>query len=48
MIVKDEENDYYIMKDLARTFSSKKNFSLSPSSGKNKLYNVLKAYAYYD
>lgn len=46
--IKDEENEYYIMKDLSRTFSSKKNFSLCPKSGENKLFNVLKAYACYD
>ena len=46
--MKDAENDYCIMKDLPRTLTFMKNFNIEPSSGENKLYNVLKAYACYD
>lgn len=44
----DEENDYCIGKDLPRTLTFIKSFSIEPSSGQNKLYNVLKAYSCYD
>ena len=46
-----EENDYgkfRIGKDLSRTVPGNSEFMLSPSSGKNRLFNVLKAYTAYD
>ena len=46
-----EENDYSkfrIGKDLSRTVPGNSEFMLSPSSGKNRLFNVLKAYTAYD
>lgn len=43
--IKDEDT---IIKDLARTVSGNENFKLDHKTGKNKLYNLLKAYAVYD
>lgn len=43
-----EEDEFCIGKDLARTVSGFAEFKLDPSSGKNRLYNVLKAYANFD
>lgn len=37
-----------ITKDLSRTFPGNLEFKLPPESGKNRLYNVLKAYSAYD
>ena len=37
-----------IKKDLSRTFPEVEEFKIDTSSGKNRLYNVLKAYAHYD
>ena len=47
----DEQNDYgkfRIGKDLSRTVPGNAEFMLSPSSGKNRLFNLLKAYTAYD
>jgi TBC1 domain family member 10 len=43
-----EEDEFCIGKDLARTISGFSDFKLDPLSGKNRLYNVLKAYANFD
>jgi hypothetical protein len=44
----NEENEFCIGKDLSRTLTFIKEFNLDPKSGKNKLFNVLKAYSTYD
>lgn len=44
----NEEDEFCINKDLARTITGFKGFKIDPASGKNKLYNVLKAYANFD
>jgi hypothetical protein len=46
--LRNEEDEFCIGKDLPRTLTYIKSFSLDPDSGKNKLYNVLKAYSSYD
>lgn len=46
--MRDEDNEFCIGKDLPRTLTYIKDFSLDPTSGQNKLYNVLKAYSAYD
>jgi hypothetical protein len=46
-----EENphgDYKIEKDLYRTLPGNKEFMIPSKSGKNRLFNVLKAYQAYD
>jgi len=45
---KQAENEIIIEKDVPRTFSSMKLFPQKPSSGKNKLFNILKVYSIYD
>ena len=44
----NEEDDYYIMKDLERTISGYEGFKVDPKTGKNKLYNVLISYSNLD
>ena len=44
----NEEDEFCIGKDLPRTLTFMKEFNVDPTSGKNKLYNVLKAYSNYD
>ena len=44
----NEDDEYGIGKDLKRTVTTNKEFALDPKSGKNRLYNVLKAYSSYD
>eukprot|EP00350_Pseudokeronopsis_sp_OXSARD2_P013681 CAMPEP_0170557806 /NCGR_PEP_ID=MMETSP0211-20121228/30335_1 /TAXON_ID=311385 /ORGANISM="Pseudokeronopsis sp., Strain OXSARD2" /LENGTH=52 /DNA_ID=CAMNT_0010869171 /DNA_START=644 /DNA_END=802 /DNA_ORIENTATION=- len=44
----NEESEFCIGKDLPRTLTFMKEFNIDPTSGKNKLYNVLKAYANFD
>lgn len=48
LVMKNEENDYLISKDINRTFPEVGLFEEPISSGKNKLFNVLKAYSVYD
>lgn len=43
-----EEDEFCIGKDLARTISGFSEFKVDPTSGRNRLYNVLKAYANFD
>lgn len=44
----NSEVEMMIEKDLSRTFPEIEEFKLDVNSGKNRLYNVLKAYAHYD
>jgi hypothetical protein len=44
----NEEDEFCIGKDLPRTLTFMKEFSIQPATGQNKLYNVLKAYSSYD
>jgi hypothetical protein len=44
----DQKIELKISKDIFRTWPGRKDFKESALSGKNKLYNVLKAYASYD
>lgn len=44
----NETIDYKICKDLKRTVIGNMEFNLDHKSGKNKLYNILNAYAHYD
>ena len=44
----EPETEFSIEKDLARTFPDIPEFKEPGSSGKNRLYNVLKAYSEYD
>lgn len=46
--MENEDDEFCIGKDLPRTLTYMKEFSQDPNSGKNKLYNVLKAYSSYD
>jgi hypothetical protein len=46
--LKNEEEEYNITKDINRTFPELNKFKEDISSGKNKLFNVLKAYSCYD
>eukprot|EP00349_Pseudokeronopsis_sp_Brazil_P004641 CAMPEP_0202967144 /NCGR_PEP_ID=MMETSP1396-20130829/11925_1 /ASSEMBLY_ACC=CAM_ASM_000872 /TAXON_ID= /ORGANISM="Pseudokeronopsis sp., Strain Brazil" /LENGTH=69 /DNA_ID=CAMNT_0049691881 /DNA_START=427 /DNA_END=636 /DNA_ORIENTATION=+ len=46
--MQNEENEFCIGKDLPRTLTFMKEFNVEPTSGKNKLYNVLKAYSNFD
>ena len=43
-----DEDEYCIGKDLSRTIKGFDGFKINPSSGKNRLYNVLKAYSNFD
>lgn len=45
---KDKEVDRKLLKDLNRTQLDNEEFKVDPKTGKNKLYNVLNAYAMYD
>ncbi len=45
---KEAEIENLIIKDVPRTFASLKMFDQNPSTGKNKLFNILKVYSYYD
>lgn len=42
------EIDNMIVKDVYRTFSTMQKFNQKPSTGQNRLYNILKSYALYD
>lgn len=44
----DPETESWIKKDLARTLPNIAEFNAPGASGKNRLYNILKAYAQYD
>ena len=44
----DKQVTHKITKDLNRTFPGNAEFKLAPDTGKNRLYNVLKAYSAYD
>lgn len=46
--MKNEENDYNISKDVNRTFPELELFTEDLLGGRNKLFNVLKAYSIYD
>lgn len=43
-----EEDEFCIGKDLARTVQGFSEFKVDPSTGRNRLYNVLKAYSIFD
>jgi hypothetical protein len=43
-----EEDEFCIGKDLARTVQGFSEFKVDPASGRNRLYNVLKAYSIFD
>lgn len=44
----DTKIELKIQKDIFRTCPGSKDFKQSANSGKNKLYNVLRAYVFYD
>ena len=44
----DKQVTHKITKDLNRTFPGNPEFKLAPDTGKNRLYNMLKAYSAYD
>eukprot|EP00350_Pseudokeronopsis_sp_OXSARD2_P009886 CAMPEP_0170547980 /NCGR_PEP_ID=MMETSP0211-20121228/6296_1 /TAXON_ID=311385 /ORGANISM="Pseudokeronopsis sp., Strain OXSARD2" /LENGTH=52 /DNA_ID=CAMNT_0010853245 /DNA_START=853 /DNA_END=1011 /DNA_ORIENTATION=+ len=46
--MKNDNDEYNIVKDIYRTLPEKKLFQEKIESGNNKLYNVLKAYSCYD
>lgn len=43
-----QEDEWCIGKDLARTITGFEAFKIDPKSGKNRLYNLLKAYSNLD
>ena len=45
---KQFEIEALIVKDVPRTFSTLKLFGQNPSTGQNKLYNILKVYSIFD
>lgn len=46
--MENEDDEFCIGKDLSRTLTFIKAFNLDPTSGENRLFNVLKAYSSYD
>lgn len=43
-----EDEEFCIRKDIFRTVTGLSDFKLDPATGKNRLYNLLKAYANFD
>ena len=44
----NEDDEFCINKDLTRTITGFQGFKINPTTGQNKLFNLLKAYANFD